>query len=73
LRILKRKKIEEKILNDKITEKELEYERERDEEKKKKFISYVNNHKIPIMTKDKTFWFEYGGKGYAQFNFKTKK
>ena len=68
----KKKKIEEKILNDKITEKELEYERERDEEKKKKFISYVNNHKIPIMTKDKTFWFEYGGKGCAQFNFKTK-
>jgi len=68
----KKKKIEEKILNDKITEKELEYERERDEEKKKKFISYVNNHKIPIMTKDKTFWFEYGGKGCAQFNFKSK-
>ena len=68
----KKKKIEEKILNDKITEKELEYERERDEEKKKKFISYVNNHKIPIMTKDKTFWFEYGGKGCAQLNFKSK-
>ena len=68
----KKKKIEEKILNDKITEKEMEYERERDEEKKKKFISYVNNHKIPIMTKDKTFWFEYGGKGCAQFNFKSK-
>ena len=68
----KKKKIEEKILNDKITEKELEYERERDEEKKKKFISYVNNHKIPIITKDKTFWFEYGGKGCAQFNFKSK-
>ena len=69
----KKKKIEEKILNDKITEKELEYERERDEEKKKKFISYVNNHKIPIMTKNSTFWFEYGGKGCAQFNFKSKK
>ena len=68
----KKKKIEEKILNDKITEKEMEYERERDEEKKKKFISYVNNHKIPIMTKDKTYWFEYGGKGCAQFNFKSK-
>ena len=24
------------------------------------------------MTKDKTFWFEYGGKGCAQFNFKSK-
>ena len=68
----KKKKIEEKILNDKITEKELEYERERDEEKKKKFISYVNNHKIPIMTKNSTYWFEYGGKGCAQFNFKSK-
>ena len=68
----KKKKIEEKILNDKITEKELEYERERDEEKKKKFISYVNNHKIPIMTKNYTYWFEYGGKGCAQFNFKSK-
>ena len=68
----KKKKIEEKILNDKITEKELEYERERDEEKKKKFISYVNNHKIPIMTKSSTYWFEYGGKGCAQFNFKSK-
>ena len=69
----KKKKIEEKILNDKITEKELEYERERDDEKKKKFISYVNNHKIPIMTKNSTFWFEYGGKGCAQFSFKSKK
>ena len=69
----KKKKIEEKILNDKITEKELEYERERDEEKKKKFISYVNNHKIPIMTKNSTYWFEYGGKGCAQFSFKSKK
>ena len=68
----KKKKIEEKILNDKITEKELEYERERDEEKKKKFISSVNNHKIPIMTKNSTYWFEYGGKGCAQFNFKSK-
>ena len=68
----KKKKIEEKILNDKITEKELEYERERDEEKKKKFISYVNNHKIPIMTKNSTYWFEYGGKGCSQFNFKSK-
>ena len=68
----KKKKIEEKILNDKITEKELEYERERDEEKKKKFISYVNNHKIPIMTKNSTYWFEYGGKSCAQFNFKSK-
>ena len=68
----KKKIIEEKILNDKITEKEIEYERERDEEKKKKFISYVNNHKIPIMTKNSTYWFEYGGKGCAQFNFKSK-
>ena len=68
----KKKKIEEKILNDKITEKELKYERERDEEKKKKFISYVNNHKIPIMTKNSTYWFEYGGKGVAQFSFKNK-
>ena len=68
----KKKKIEEKILNDKITEKELKYERERDEEKKRKFISYVNNHKIPIMTKYSTYWFEYGGKGVAQFNFKNK-
>ena len=68
----KKKKIEEKILNDKITEKELKYERERDEEKKKKFISYVNNHKIPIMTKNSTYWFEYGGKGVAQFTFKNK-
>jgi hypothetical protein len=24
------------------------------------------------MTKDKTFWFEYGGKGCAQLNFKSK-
>lgn len=31
----KKKKIEEKILNDKITEKELKYEKERDEEKGK--------------------------------------
>ena len=30
----KKKKIEDKILNDKITEKQLKYERERDEEKK---------------------------------------
>ena len=42
----KKKKIEEKILNDKITEKELKYEKERDEEKRKKFISYVNNHNV---------------------------
>jgi len=69
----KKKKIEEKILNDKITEKELKYEREKDEEKRKKFISYVNNHKIPIMTKNSTFWFEYGGKGVAKYNFKNKK
>ena len=68
----KKKQIEQKILKDKITEKELEYERERDDEKKKKFISYVNNHKIPIMTKNSTYWFEYGGKGCAQFNFKSK-
>ena len=68
----KKKKIEEKILNDKITEKELKYEKERDEEKRKKFISYVNNHKIPIITKNSTYWFEYGGKGVAQFNFKNK-
>ena len=68
----KKKQIEQKILKDKITEKELEYERERDDEKKKKFISYVNNHKIPIMTKNSTYWFEYGGKGCAQFNFKNK-
>jgi serine/threonine protein kinase len=68
----KKKKIEEKILNDKITEKELKYERERDEEKKKKFISYVNNHKIPIMTKNSTYWLEFGGKGVAQFTFKNK-
>ena len=68
----KKKKIEEKILNDKITEKELEYEMERDEERRKKFISYVNNHKIPIMTKNSTYWFEYGGKGAAQFIFTNK-
>ena len=41
--------------------------------KKKKFISYVNNHKIPIMTKNSTYWFEYGGKGVALFKFKNKK
>ena len=68
----KKKKIEEKILNDKITEKELKYEMERDDEKKKKFISYVNNHKIPIMTKSSTYWLEYGGKEAAQFNIKNK-
>ena len=68
----KKKKIEEKILNDKITEKELKYEMERDDEKKKKFISYVNNHKIPIMTKNSTYWLEYGGKEAAQFNIKNK-
>ena len=68
---MKKKKIEEKILNDKISIKELMYERERNEEKKKKFISYVNNHKIPIMTKNSTYWFEYGGKGVAQFKFEN--
>ena len=68
----KKKKIEQKILNNKITEKELEYEMERDEEKRKKFISYVNNHKIPIMTKNSTYWFEYGGKGVSQFTFQNK-
>ena len=67
----KKKKIEEKILNDKITEKELKYEKEKDEEKRKKFISYVNNHKLPIMTKNSTYWFEYGGKGVSKFIFKN--
>ena len=52
--------------------KKVKYEKERDEEKRKKFISYVNNHKIPIITKNSTYWFEYGGKGVAQFNFKNK-
>ena len=25
------------------------------------------------MTKNSTYWFEYGGKGVGEFNFKTKK
>ena len=50
----------------------MEYERERDAEKKKKFILYVNRHKIPLMTKDKAFWLVYGDKGCTKFNFKSK-
>ena len=67
----KKKKLEEKILNDKITQQELKFQRELDGEKKSKFIQYINNHKLPINVKNNTYWFEYGGKGIGQFNFKN--
>ena len=67
----KKKKLEEKIINDKINIRDVQYERETEEDRKKTFINYANKNKLALTIKDQTCWFEYGGKDMAEFLIKN--
>ena len=68
-----KKKEEDKILGDKIKDQEKKIEKIKEDEKRKKFISYANRHKLNVNVNDSTFWFEYGGDSMSKFQIKSSK